>query len=358
MSLHSFERKSPPMFRRSLSPAARMGLVAVLAIVLMLVDGRWQVGNGVRSGLATVLRPFQWLSAQPVKAVDLMGSYVTTVESAQQTKEQATLQIAQLALKAQRAELLMRENAALRELLGLQQQLPMQARAAEVAYVSADPFVRKVTLNKGSAQGIAQGAPVIDGYGLLGQVVRVFPLSSEVLLVDNPQQAVPALNNRTGERSLVYGDSQNPRGNALEIRFLSNADDVQVGDVIVTSGVGGIYPAGLPLGTVAVVERRNNSAFLRVQLTPAAHMLSVDHVLVLDPVPQAPMPEAEQADAAKSGRSRARASGVPRASGAASTPDAASAAQTATAARTAAASTASTTSGAANSSAAAGGRRP
>ena len=287
MPLHSFERKPPPMFRRSLSPSARMGLVAVATIVLMVVDSRWQVGHGVRAGITTVLKPLQWVSAQPVKAVDLMGSYVTTVESAQQTKEQATVQIAQQALKAQRAELLMRENAALRELLGLQQQLPMQARAAEVSHEAADPFVRKVTINKGSRQGIVQGAPVIDGRGLLGQVVRVFPLSSEVLLLDSPQQAVPALNNRTGERSLVYGDSQQPRGNALEIRFLSNTEDVQVGDAIVTSGVGGIYPAGLPLGTVSAVERRNNSAFLRVQLTPAAHMLSVNHVLVLDPVPQA-----------------------------------------------------------------------
>ncbi len=303
MPLHSFERKPPPMFRRSLSPSARMGLVAIVTIVLMVVDSRWQMGQSVRAGIATVLKPLQWVGAQPVKAVDLMGSYVTTVESAQQTKEQATLQIAQLALKAQRAELLMRENAALRELLGLQQQLPMQARAAEVAHEAADPFVRKVILNKGSRQGIVQGSPVIDGRGLLGQVVRVFPLSSEVLLLDSPQQAVPALNNRTGERSLVYGDSQQPRGNALEIRFLANTEDVQVGDAIVTSGVGGIYPAGLPLGTVSVVERRNNSAFLRVQLTPAAHMLSVDHVLVLDPVPQAL--EESDALAEKPGKSSA-----------------------------------------------------
>ena len=99
MPLHSFERKPPPMFRRSLSPSARMGLVAVATLVLMVVDSRWRVGAGVRTGVATVLQPFQWLSAQPVKAVDLMGSYVTTVETAQQTKEQATLQIAQQALK-------------------------------------------------------------------------------------------------------------------------------------------------------------------------------------------------------------------------------------------------------------------
>lgn len=317
MPLHSFERKPPPMFRRSLSPLARMGLVAAASIVLMVVDSHWRLGDGVRAGIATVLRPLQWLSAQPVKAVDLMGSYVTTVETAQQTKEQATLQIAQLALQAQRAELLMRENAALRELLGLQQQLPVQARAAEVAYVAADPFVRKVTINKGSSQGIAKGAPVIDGHGLLGQVVRVFPLSSEVLLVDNPQHAVPALNNRTGERSLVYGDSQNPRGNSLEIRFLSNAEDVREGDVIVTSGVGGIYPAGLPLGTVSVVERRNNSAFLRVQLAPAARMQSVNHVLVLDPVPHE-QADVDAADAQPRGKKTASRAAATQSGGAAS----------------------------------------
>ena len=265
-----------------------MVLVAAASVFLMVADSRWHLGDGLRAGVATALQPFQWLSAQPVKAVDLMGSYVTTVETAQQTKEQATVQMAQLALKAQRAETLIHENAALRELLGLQQQLPMQARAAEVAYMAADPFVRKVVLDKGSSQGVQLGAPVIDGRGLLGQVVRVAPLSSEVTLVDNPQQAVPALNSRTGERSLVYGDSQNPRGNALEIRFLSNADDVQVGDSIVTSGVGGIYPAGLPVGTVSVVERRNNTAFMRVQLAPAAQMLSINHVLVLDPIKQPP----------------------------------------------------------------------
>ena len=287
MLLHPLERKPPPMFRRSLPPLARVGLVTAVSVFLMAADHRWNLGDGLRAGVATVLRPFQWLGAQPVKAVDLMGSYVITVETAQQTKEQATVQMAQLALQAQRAELLMRENTGLRDLLALQQQLPMRARAAEVVHMAADPFVRKAVINKGSSQGVVSGAPVIDGYGLLGQVMRVFPFSSEVSLLDNFEQAVPVLNNRTGERSLAYGDSQNPRGNSLEIRFLANSADVQAGDAIVTSGLGGIYPAGLPVGTVLLVERRNNSAFLRVQLEPAARMLSAKHVLVLDPAPQA-----------------------------------------------------------------------
>lgn len=301
MSFHSLERRPPPMFLRVLSPLARLGLVAALSVFLMVADSRLQVGNHFRAAIATVLRPLQWLGAQPVKAVDLMGSYVTTVESAKQTQEQATILIAQQALKAQRVELLMRENASLRDLLELQQQLPLQARAAQVAHVAADPFTRRVVINKGSTQGIASGSPVIDEHGLVGQVVRVFPLSSEVTLLDNPEQATPVLNNRTGERSLVYGDSLTPRGNALEIRFLPNSANVQVGDVISTSGVGGVYPPGLPVGTVAQVEKHNNTAFLRVQLTPAARLLSVSHVLVLEPVEAIKTEASANAPEAKAG---------------------------------------------------------
>ncbi|MBP6138294.1 MAG: rod shape-determining protein MreC [Brachymonas sp.] len=294
MSLHSFERKSPPLFRRSLSPLARLGVASALSVFFMLADSRLHWGDYFRSAAATVLAPLQWLGEQPVKAVDLMGAYVTTVESAQQTKEQATIRVAQQALKAQRADLLLRENASLRDLLGLQQQLPLQARAAQVEHVAADPFVRKLVIDKGSSQGVVQGSPVIDENGLVGQVVRVFARSSEVSLVDNLQHATPVLNNRTGERSLVYGDSQTPRGNALEIRFLPNNTDVQVGDIISTSGTGGIYPAGLPVGRVAAVEKHNNSAFMRVQLAPFAKLLSVNHVLVLEPI------EALQTEAAAS----------------------------------------------------------
>lgn len=286
MALHMFERAAPALFRRSLSPLTRLCLVAAVMVPLMVADGYWHWGNSLRAAISVVLTPFQWLSAQPVKAVDLMGTYVTTVESAQQTREQAEVQLAQLALKAQRADLLDRENARLRDLLALQQQLPMPAYAAQIVHVAADPFTHKVVIDKGSTQGLVAGAPVIDGHGLLGQVVRVFPFASEVNLLDDPKQAVPVLNNRTGERSLVYGDSQNPRGAELEVRFLASTADVAVGDTFVTSGVGGIYPAGLPVGTVSKVEKRSNTAFLRVELAPAAQLMSVSHVLVLEPIAQ------------------------------------------------------------------------
>lgn len=321
MALHTLERGAPALFRRKLSPLARLCLVAAVTVPLMVADAYWRLGSGVRSTASVVLAPFQWLGAQPVKAIDLLGSYVMTVESAQQTKEEAELRLAQLALQAQRAELLNRENARLRDLLALQQQLPIQAHAAQIVRLAADPFEHKVIIDKGSVQGLVVGAPVIDGHGLLGQLVHVSPFSSEVNLLDNPKQSVPVLNNRTGERSLAYGDSQNPHGAELEVRFLASTTDIVVGDVFVTSGIGGVYPEGLPVGTVLKVEKQSNTAFLRVLLKPAAQLLTASHVLVLEPVPQLPFdgilgaPAEQSASKQQPSQPSTRAASAARASG-------------------------------------------
>ena len=285
MALDTLERRTPRLFHRGPSPLTQLGIAAIVAVFLMLADSRFQVGNSARSVLATVLAPLQWLSAQPVKSVNLMGDYVTTLDSARQSQEQAALLIAQQALKAQRAELLQRENEQLRQMLSLQQALPIQARAAEIVYIAPDPFTRKVVINKGSAQGVALGSPVIDSTGLLGQTIRVFPLSSEVSLIDNPEYSVPILNTRSGQRGLAFGDGEASQAGMLEVRFVSHNADFQVGDVLTTSGSGGIYPAGLPVGTVTVVERQSSTSFSRVQVQPSARPLALGYVLVLDPQP-------------------------------------------------------------------------
>ena len=172
MPLDTFERSTPRLFNRGPTPLVRLLLATTLGIFLMVADSRFGIGSTARSVTATVLAPLQWLGAQPVKTVNLLGTYVTTVETAKQTQEQAATLMAQQALKAQRADLLMRENQSLRELLSLEQALPIQARAAEVVYIAPDPFTRRVVINKGSSAGIVEGAPVIGASGLLGQVVR------------------------------------------------------------------------------------------------------------------------------------------------------------------------------------------
>jgi len=165
-----------------------------------------------------------------------------------------------------------------------------------VLYDAADPYSRKVVIDRGQTHGIVPGSPVIDESGVLGQVTRVYPLVSEVTLLTDRDQAIPVLNVRTGVRNLAYGQAGNS-GDGLELRYtLANAD-INEGDLLSTSGVDGVYPPGLPVARVKHVERRAESSFTRVDCEPLARVRGALHVLVLAPVGQAlppsPLPEAD-----------------------------------------------------------------
>ena len=166
--------------------------------------------------------------------------------------------------------------------------------AAEVLYEAADPFSRKLFIDRGATQGVALGAPVIGPDGVLGQVTRVFPLSSQVTLLIDKDAAIPVLNARTLARSAAFGGAG---GGAMELRFMAANADVQVGDELTTSGVDGVYPPGLPVARVTAVERRAESGFARILLAPSASVDGVRHVLVLEPLGRQ-QPPREEAPAA------------------------------------------------------------
>ena len=149
-------------------------------------------------------------------------------------------------------------------------------------YAVSDPYARKVVIDKGSNSNIALGSPVMDAEGIIGQVVRVYPLSSEVALLIDNEQATPVLNVRTGIRSVMYG---RPGANTdtLELRFVSGTADVQVGDELTTSGMDGVYPAGLAVAKIDKVERRTDSAFAKITCQATANLGHVKHVMVLQP---------------------------------------------------------------------------
>jgi rod shape-determining protein MreC len=202
-----------------------------------------------------------------------------------------------LILQSQRAnqvEQLSLENDRLRQLLDLRQRLPTPAQAAQVRYDVADPYSRKVIIDRGSLKGVVAGSPVLDENGVLGQVTRVYPMVSEVTLLTDRDQAIPVLNTRTGVRGLAFGDASSRTG-GLELRFMAASADVQAGDLLTTSGVDGVYPPGLPVARVEKVERRADSAFARITCLPLALASGVDHVMVLQPVNDltAPRPEAD-----------------------------------------------------------------
>ena len=166
---------------------------------------------------------------------------------------------------------------------------------AQVLYDAADPYTRKVILDKGEVQGLRLGSPVVDELGVLGQVTRLFPMVSEVTLVTDRDHAIPVQNARTGARGVAYGNTSS-HADGLELRFMAANADVAVGDLLTTSGVDGVYPAGIPVARVEKVDRQVNAIFAQIYCVPVALVAGAGHVLVLDmltddlpPRPEAPV---------------------------------------------------------------------
>jgi rod shape-determining protein MreC len=242
---------------------------------------------------------------RPVLAARWSAEFFETLASAQHTEEVARAKLAQQSQRANQVDQLTLENNRLRKLLELRSRITTPSIAAEVLYDAADPYTRKVILDKGMAQGIEAGSPVIDESGVLGQVTRVLPLVSEVTLVTDREQAVPVLNTRTGARSVAYGDPS-AHGGSMELRFMAGNSDVQPGDLLTTSGVDGVYPPGLPVAKVEKVERRADSGFARISCKPQALVEGARHVMVLVPIsdqlPPRPAPDDAPAGVKKAGR--------------------------------------------------------
>ncbi len=262
---------------------SKLMFFSALSLFLMVADTRFHITQPVRAALATALYPVQWLALQPVRAVQGASEYFISLSQAQSSSEEAHKKLALQSLRASQVELLTQENMRLRKLLALREQLTSTVVAAEVLYDAADPYTRKVIIDKGLAQDVALGSPVVDESGVLGQVTRVHPLVSEVTLLVDRDLAIPVLNVRTGARSVAYGDSS-AAGNGLELRFMGSNSDVQSGDLLTTSGVDGVYPPGLPVATVSRIERRAESAFAKIYCTPKALVAGARHVIVVKPL--------------------------------------------------------------------------
>lgn len=301
MPLGTLDRSAPPFFRQGPSARSTLAVLTALSLFLMVADTRLGITPPLRSAVSTLLYPVQWLALQPVRLGRLGSDYLQTVRSAQEVEDTARRGMLQQAQRASQVEELLLENRRLRELLSLRERLEAPEQAAEVLYDAPDPYTRRVVIDRGRMQGVALGAPVLDETGVLGQVTRLHPLLSEVSLLVDRDFSIPVLNTRTGARSVAYGDPAG--GGALELRFMPGNADVEEGDLLTTSGVDGVYPAGLPVARVSQVERRSDSAFARIHCLPLARTQGARHVLVLQPLTaQLPQRPAEEPVPAESKR--------------------------------------------------------
>ena len=297
MPLATLDRTPPAFFKQGPSAFTRLMFFSALAILLMVADARWKMTQPLRVVAATLLQPVQSVLLAPVRAWEMAGHYVAGVEEARALQARSQQQLAAQAERVTRMVQLERENEALRELLALRPRIEVDTLAAEVLYDARDPYTRKVVIDQGRSQGVTLGSPVIDERGVVGQVTRVYPATAEVTLVTDKDAAVPVVNVRTQHRGVAYGL---PQTTGMELRSMAGNADVQAGDELQTSGLDGIYPAGVPVAKVVSVERRADSAFARIVLQPLAQPDSSRHVLLLQPMSARlpPRPEATDADAA------------------------------------------------------------
>jgi len=305
MARATLGREPPAFFRQGPSAFSRFLVFSALALLVMVADARFYVMQPLRTALSVLLYPVQWLAMRPLILAESAQSTLVALTGNEADLQSLRQQLSTQSQRANLTEQLLLENRRLRELLALQQRLERPALAAQVLYDAADPYTRKVILNKGEIQGMSLGAPVVDELGVLGQVTRLFPMVSEVTLVTDRDHAIPVQNARTGARGVAYGKTSN-NADALELRFMAANADVAVGDLLTTSGVDGVYPPGLPVARIEKVERRTDAVFARIYCVPLALVAGASQVLVLAPVgmeaPARPEPAPEIKPARNGGR--------------------------------------------------------
>ena len=257
-----------------------------------MVDARTNTLLMLRQFTGTVLYPLQVAALAPRDALYAAGGYVASItllkRENERTQERTDAQCAGAAAGPVHWPLKMPTCASCwRRRNGCRSSRSL----GEMLYDTRDPFTRKIVLNRGSQHGVALGQPVIDDTGVVGQVTRLYPFTTEVTLLTDRDQAIPVQVVRSGVRSVAYGRGQS---GVLELRFIAANADIKKGDTLVTSGLDGVYPAGLAVATVLSVEHKSSDAFARIVCQPAAGIDRHQQFLILlneQKIPPRPVPE-------------------------------------------------------------------
>ena len=257
-------------------PVNRLIILSIISILLMVLDNRYAAVRQIKAYLATALQPLQWLADQPVALYD----YGSTFLQSQQTliRENQRLQTENMRLNTaiRQNDVQQLQLAELKKLNLLAGSGIGNSTAAKIVSNGKNPFSDKLLLNKGSNDGLKAGDAVIDQYGLIGQISAVQPFNAELTVLTSSQTVVPVMVARTGVRSLVYGDS-----NQVSLRYFPLDADLQPGDLLVTSGMDSVYPAGIPVAKVESALRSSGTPYYRTTLSIPAAIHSSKYVLVL-----------------------------------------------------------------------------
>ncbi|WP_286206438.1 rod shape-determining protein MreC [Sessilibacter corallicola] len=267
------------MFSKGSSTLSRLTLwVMLLTVVIVLLDVFTPYLKPVKSQLSTISVPFYWVTNIPSRISEWGQDNLVTREQLLDENRALKEQLLIHQRRLQGMAAVVTENVRLRELMNSAEMVAEQVLVAEMIGVSSDPLVHKVVINKGSRDNVYIGQPLLDAQGLMGQVVEVGPFSSQVLLITDSTHALPVEVNRNGVRAIVEGIGDLYR---MELRHVSNTVDIEVGDLLVSSGLGQKFPRGYPVGTVTEIIHDPGRPFAGVHVEPMAQLNRSRHVLLV-----------------------------------------------------------------------------
>lgn len=270
---------SRPLYGRGPSPGLRFFFYALLALMLMYLDQRGNWGGRMRYGLMAVAYPIQAAVNSPTAAWLWITESARTRAQLRSDNDQLRAHQRELELGLMREQALQQENA---ELRGLRAALPPLTKKwvlAEVINIETDPLRQRLLINKGANDGVHLNQPVIDAAGVLGQVAHVGPWSAEIILITDPEHALPVQIGRNGLRTIAVGSGN---ANQLVLPYLAVNSDVKSGDLLQSSGLGGVFPAGYPVGRVIGVRRESKQLLAQVEAEPLGRVDRAREVMLLD----------------------------------------------------------------------------
>ena len=273
----SFGSDSRPIIGRGPSLVARFLLLASLSIGLMVADHRNHYLTSLRSVLSTSVYPLYRLVDAPFSFTHWLSDALTDRTELRQENSRLSTQVRDLQVSVQTLAAVTAENQRLRELGNATADITKKRLIATIMNVDLDPLRHRVLLNKGQVDGVFKGQPILDAQGVFGQVTQVGRYTSEAILISDPEHGIPVRVNRSGLRTIASGTGNL---NKLNLPFLTGAADIKVGDLLISSGLGGIFPAGYPVGIVTKMERNPAETFATVEAKPLAKLDS-DYEVVL-----------------------------------------------------------------------------
>lgn len=271
-------QQTPAFFVRGTSPFSRMALFCALSVILMAVDAKLNYLSQIRQAFIGGLHPVELVANMPSEFMRDAKKYFSLHNALVQENYILKQQAFEHAIKLQRLNSLQAENTHLRSLLGGDIPISPRAILGDISHTGRDPFRNVVVVNRGSQHNIQTGQAVVDAKGVLGQVTRVYPFSSEVTLITDKNLSIPVQVERNQLRAIAFGQS----GNTLDVPYLPSNVDIKIGDKLVTSGIDGIYPAGLAVATVTKINQDSKSPFAKIISTPTAQVSHHLQLLILE----------------------------------------------------------------------------